>query len=721
MFSYRANASEHGTVDSEASRIHALCQQCVNYTDLGMLDSASACIQRARALNLYPSLKVLLELQSLRLDDFVNESDSAYLHLENALELMEHHKIDFCISTQVYESAFSLLAYMVRCKEGLPLAERYLRLSRETKETEHELRALAMLTQLKMYVEDREPDAVLEAEMAEISAQYPELKALHQELLGNRFYYFADYPKAAEKYLRAMALYNELGQTSEWVRMNLEVGSLFAELMNFSKSIEYYERCIPYYAGEGQTQSGEFYNTIGWSFFRLNELEKALSYFQKARTSYATHAPSNPDIAYPIGNLGLVYRKQGELDSALQYSEAASELFRRINNYGGMAESCNNIGHVYLELGNVDMARIGFEKALEKAEQAHDSFEQMNAYEGLYTVFKENDPATALYHLERHLELKSQFQLEEEAAAMQQVETEQLLHMNEDIIHELEVEAKFNSLEIERSNLRINLISIAFLLSSALALMLAAFWMNRQRLLKKLEASNANNQKVIRMISHDFRGPVNNIQSMLELLHNREIDTSEFQELTKILYQQSSSVALLFDSFVGWAAEQSGGYKPTYTSFDWASLVDEVVDLHTPMAKMKGIELVVRSKESIEVTSDHRAASLILRNLIANALKFSPDGSKVCIEYTCCSENNKLNCVVKDKGIGIDDKYLSRLFDDQYAQTDESGERLSTGMGLKMSYQYARALKGNMSVISSPGSGSKFTVTLPLSEARQSV
>lgn len=706
-------------VEWRAEVIH-FKEDCELFARESMLDSLLSRIAEFDSEKIGPSTKAFILLQKALCYSSLGEYDLQQNAFDSCFSLMETIEIDDCIESEINFEYLDYLSGFEECKKAQNHSVAFLKSIRERGNKEDEIKMLGFMAKMALCLGDNERIIELDSQMQMLAANDNRLLAIYHQMRGDRYSYFNIYSQAIVSYLIGLEHAEMAGDLELMVALRYSIAELFEYTMNFGKSIEYYKENLSYYEQHDQILANDCYNTIGWCYYRMEDLETAEFYFSLSYYGYRKACPSNPNIAYPTGNLGLIYRKKGALDSALIYSRRAAVLFQKINNLGGMAEADNNKGHVYLALNDEVGARACFTYALSCALKGWDTFEEMNAHEGLYLIDRKSNPAAALEHLETVNVLESEFKLAQQALVSQQSETSQMLRKKEAQIEEMGVGAQLQKLEIQSQELKLIITSIGLAIACLLIALVTVFWINRRKLLRKLERSNENNERIIRMISHDFRGPVNNIRTMLEMLQNKEISATEFREFAKILYQQSASVSLLFDSFVGWASEQSAGYKPRLTTFNWEKLVQDVIDLQSPVAKMKEIKLVFENPVPQMIESDRMAASLIIRNLLSNAVKFSDAGSKVILSHSVSADGHYLECIVEDRGEGIEEKHIDQLFQDGGKYVQPSQGEMGSGLGLKMCYRYVKALEGDLLVRSEPGKGSKFTVRLPLNGARKS-
>ena len=143
------------------------------------------------------------------------------------------------------------------------------------------------------------------------------------------------------------------------------------------------------------------------------------------------------------------------------------------------------------------------------------------------------------------------------------------------------------------------------------------------------------------------------------------------------------------------------------------SLIEEILTMMKPQLGTKHIQLINSSADkSIMIKSDQHKCRHILQNLVDNALKFTETGK---VELSAVLTHNEIKIIVQDTGIGISEDNLPHIFD-EFRQADSSTSRRfgGTGLGLAIVNKYATLLGGNISVKSVEGSGSEFTLTLPI-------
>ena len=219
-------------------------------------------------------------------------------------------------------------------------------------------------------------------------------------------------------------------------------------------------------------------------------------------------------------------------------------------------------------------------------------------------------------------------------------------------------------------------------------------------------------------MSHELRTPLNSVIALSGVLHRRlanAIPADEYSYL-EIIERNGKTLLALINDILDLSRIEAGRMDVTPSRFSIQSLIGEIVDMLTPQALEKHIQLVNRVEDSLPLLdSDPDKCRHILQNLIGNAVKFTESGS---VEISARREANELWVAVRDTGIGIESRHLSTIFD-EFRQADDSTSRKfgGSGLGLAIAKKFARLIKGHITVESEPGKGSTFTLRIPLALA----
>jgi len=229
---------------------------------------------------------------------------------------------------------------------------------------------------------------------------------------------------------------------------------------------------------------------------------------------------------------------------------------------------------------------------------------------------------------------------------------------------------------------------------------------------RTLELTKANQvrEKLLSVVSHDIRGPLNSLRGILDVYQQGGFSESEMRSLTGKIEENMSATSMFMDNILLWASNQLRGVKVSYSKVELQSLIDEHFKIFETIASHKNISLV-NSSEHFEVQTDKQILSLVTRNLIANAIKFSFEGGR--IEVRVRHDDSDFVMQVIDNGKGIPAADQDALFQASLT-TEGTGREKGTGLGLALCYDYLTYLNGEISVQSALGKGTTFTVRVPL-------
>jgi signal transduction histidine kinase len=222
-------------------------------------------------------------------------------------------------------------------------------------------------------------------------------------------------------------------------------------------------------------------------------------------------------------------------------------------------------------------------------------------------------------------------------------------------------------------------------------------------------------------VSHEFRTPLTSLRQFTDILREQP---GLAEEQRRLAYEAQSRatdrLTHLVESLLDFGRMEAGARRYKLERHDSATAVRRFVEDFRPEATASGHEIEFRGTDSGEIEVDADALGLAVRNLLDNAVKYSPGSSS--IEVGLARHNGHVHISVRDRGLGIPVEERSRLFAKFHrgAEAQSRGIR-GTGIGLTMAHEIVRAHRGQIEVESTPGKGSTFTIVLPVAEGKQSL
>jgi PAS domain S-box-containing protein len=230
--------------------------------------------------------------------------------------------------------------------------------------------------------------------------------------------------------------------------------------------------------------------------------------------------------------------------------------------------------------------------------------------------------------------------------------------------------------------------------------------------LEKERELNEMKSKFVSIASHEFRTPLSSILSSVSLIDQYRT-RGEITKQEKHIHRIKSSVhhlTSILNDFLSLGKLEEGKLEVMHEPVDIGHFMSEVADEMRPSLK-PGQHIVIVLQKNISITSDTRIMRNILFNLISNASKYSDPNKNITINISHTSETISIS--VTDQGIGIPQEDLKHLAE-RFFRASNATNIQGTGLGLHIVKRYAELLKGNLTFTSIYGTGSTFTITLPL-------
>ena len=231
----------------------------------------------------------------------------------------------------------------------------------------------------------------------------------------------------------------------------------------------------------------------------------------------------------------------------------------------------------------------------------------------------------------------------------------------------------------------------------------------------ELKELNATKDKFFTIVAHDLKNPFTALLGSTELLleNIHQMDTETIIKLSQVLNDSAKSGYAILQNLLDWSRSQTGLMKINIEKINLKNLIEENISNHLLNSTNKEINLSSDIKDDIYVFTDRNMINIVLRNLLGNAVKFTPRFGKVNVSTIV--DENAVSILVKDTGIGISNANINKLFriDTDYKRPGTANEQ-GTGLGLKLSKEFVEKLGGKIWVESELGKGCDFKFTLPL-------
>lgn len=576
------------------------------------------------------------------------------------------------------------------------------------------------------------------------------------------------YERALEYFIAAKGQADTLDLKTEQILIYLSMARVFEEAGNHAKSIELLTKAQTIDIKTNDPLNLLILNELGRVYTHADSTEEAFSnYNQLLRLAQASKQEKREADA--LFYLGVLNTHKSQYDSSMIRHKAALQLKRTLQDKAGEVLSLNTIGDLYLEMKNDERALANYTVALEisqalkdddaiavsynnagklyhhqknyqraianfelgfqKAQQAKNP-EQMKLSAGFLSLaYKElGDYKKSLQYREQSIEIESMIQQEKDERKLLDMESSSVLEAKEQAIDKLEGKRQAHEKQLAEEKRTRYFLSAVILLAVVIAGLVFYMYRNKRKSNLVLQAANekiiqqnnelqelnATKDKFFSIISHDLKGPLNSLSSFSGLLINYfdSLSKEEIQTLAKDLDKSLKNLFALLENLLEWSRSQTGAIEFKPEAFNLSELVQENIDLLNTQAHTKEITLHYTNPQPVTVTAHKNSVTTVIRNLISNAIKFTPKGGTITLSATQSNEEALIS--IADTGVGMSKEVIDKIFRiDAKHSTKGTANEKGTGLGLVLCKDFVEKNKGSIGVQSEEGKGSTFYFTLP--------
>jgi two-component system heavy metal sensor histidine kinase CusS len=212
-------------------------------------------------------------------------------------------------------------------------------------------------------------------------------------------------------------------------------------------------------------------------------------------------------------------------------------------------------------------------------------------------------------------------------------------------------------------------------------------------------------------MAHELRSPIQNLMGETEVALMRERDASEYRRVLESHYEELASLGRVVDNLVSLCAPTNTDANLPREGFDLAREARLRLGREHQQAERHGVRLELESHGDTQLSGDREAMLLALRNVVANAIEWSPAGANVAIDLA--GEEGSVRVTVDDAGPGIPAPERERVFEPFYRGKQREGKRIGYGLGLALTRSAIEAQGGQVTVEDSPLGGARILIVVP--------
>ena len=555
-----------------------------------------------------------------------------------------------------------------------------------------------------------------------------------------------EYTKAIAYYSEGLKIAEEIGDKLLIAICSNNMGEIYLDLDDYEAAELNYNK---FYASvkneDNPTYTHTYHLNIGDLYYEREDYETSLrNYYESLK--YAQASQDTVLIGITNDAIGKNLRKQGKAKEAIIYHEKALALFEQKNTGLELAVCKIHLAEVYKDLKQNRVALKYAKAAYEWAKKQKDAVSvRKSCSEVMSKLYAELDNyQQAHYYLLQYKTIDDSVKTTDVIRYARQsfLEKEERKELREKAMEEgrlLEAQkADIDKAKIEKRNQE-NLRTFGIMLI-ALIFLFVVWGLFRTRATndlikkqneeiseknaalkaqtKKLEHINKTKDKLFAIVSHDLRGPIGGLEQVLEMLVSGEMSREEFIELADDLKQNTSNVHHLLENLLQWSYSQMQESEMEIQSsvFSIKRVSENVCSTLVEAAKKKTITLECLLDPNLYIQADPNHVSLVIRNLVSNAIKFTNQGGKISVN-SVIGKNGMVTFSIQDNGIGMTQEQLNKIrVGESTPRWGTNGEK-GVGLGLAICQEMIIKNGGENWVESEVNKGSTFYFTLPLAKS----
>jgi signal transduction histidine kinase len=511
-------------------------------------------------------------------------------------------------------------------------------------------------------------------------------------------FYRGAYDLAGEKWHQALETYRQMGDSTGITNMWNNLGNLHRAMGQNEVALSYHQQALAYRETKTDTLNlAGSLNNVAVLMSILERYDEAIQYHERALVMNEAIG-NRRSIGNSLMNLGSTHLRRGDATLALEYYQKAAEIRESMNDFRSLSGVYSGMADAYLALGEAQKAAEFATDAYDMAMRVNTPREANDASRFAYRAYRDaEDAATALKYLEIHKALSD---------SLLSIDRQRAIANLESVAELTRVQEELKALETEKFYSRI---IFSIIIISLIGAVTALVYIRRSQ--QELRRHSALKDRMFSILSHDLRSPLTSLHSLIELLDMDVLTPDEWASLKSTLLRQFDVTDETLRDVLLWAKGQFEGEKPKQQSVNLNDAVASNVELVNLIASRKHITIRSDMDAGVMVTADRDHLMAIIRNLLTNAVKFTPSGKSITIRSESTNGNHILT--IQDEGVGMSKERLDNLFKTSGQFTQGTAGESGSGLGLVFVYELVRRNHGAIHVESTPGAGSTFKVSLP--------
>ena len=517
---------------------------------------------------------------------------------------------------------------------------------------------------------------------------------------------------AIKKFNSALTILDAIHDTIGLIDCYIKLGVVNESLDSLNAALVYYHKALVLIGSDTvNVQAVTLFNNIGIVYGKTGDYVQALSYFNRG-IAKCDQIKDSTDKINLLLDLGMLGEESGEPQMAIQYLQQALDESRKNHSAAYEARVLKGLGVHYLNLSD-PRAQSYLEQALSVAQSlGQDPLIADICDDLVQALKKKGDFQTALKYAQLGQSIKEKISRQDKANELANLQALNDLEKSKAKIKRLTYLVQKNKV---KRNIILGITFCNFLILVVLAFSYRkSIQLNRQLTKRKEELTEANEvkDKLFSIIGHDLRGPIGNIPALLDFYVEPGTDEAEKTYFIDNIRELATGCKDTLDKLLYWGKANIGGTRLNMQVINVKEHVENCLRLVRSAAAQKNIVLEDRTSGDLQVFADPEHLEFVVRNLLANAVKFTFNGGRIEIGTLPQEGSGMTKFYVRDTGKGIAPEKVPTIFEALGKSTVGTAQEKGTNIGLKLCHDFIQENGGKIWVESQVGVGTTFFFTL---------
>lgn len=527
--------------------------------------------------------------------------------------------------------------------------------------------------------------------------------------MGNNYSTLGDLNTAIEHYLISLEMAEELADSTLLTVILDNLGRLNTDLNNLELAETYISQAL-----EIAISIGNLRNQLT-SHLNLGIVQNMIEKYEDSETNFRRVIEISDQLGNIQGkvqglyNLGDLYKNMGNYEMALRMFDESLQLGNEYNILIARYYNQRGKADVYAAQDDFDRSIDLYNEALSIAQELSSASLIVHSNRNLFETYeRRGDTLNAYPYLKRYNEMQDSLNTldQEQAVARQEV----LLGLRTERETREFTEQALAREQRGRMIITVLLFLLLFILAGLLILIFTKIRDNK--LLEKqkndLEKANEDKDQLLSVLSHDLRTPITSIQGVIQLIRSNLIGEAEINTALNQIEVKLQKEMNTLTNYLQWAKNQKDGFKPTMSTVDLAKINHDVLSDFEKVACDKNITIENHLSEDSLIYADKQMVYVILRNLISNALKYTPKSGKVVFDFDHI--NDRAVYSIEDNGGGIPSENHNLIFNPFHTSNIGTEGEIGTGLGLAICKDFSEIQGADIYFDSVIGKGTTFYI-----------